>query len=302
MTHVALWILLLTPPLVSPDADPVSLREISNRYELTWKSDAATGREILEAEGFRLVVAPGLGTALWNGVPLDLSSPALLRNGEVCVPAEMARRIAALVPRRTKKIDPLVLRDPPVQKWFRVVIDAGHGGTHTGGQGGGMMEKEINLDVSLRLGLALEKMGGVVTQTRMRDRHFDSDVHTDLQHRVDVVNRKKPDLFLSIHANYVPNESAKGFEFWIRKGDRECRRLGDSIRKEFVSVFSTPDRGLKDHKALYVLRKTNCPAVLVELGFISNPMEQAWLADSAYRQKYAEAVARGVKKYLASGK
>ena len=305
MMCTSLWILLFlqSPPFLSiQNSDPVSLRGLVEDRQLSWKSDPATGREIIEADGIRLVLSPGLKVALLNGVSLPLSSPPILQEGEVFVPPDLASRISTFAPVRAKKKDPVLLPASRVEKWFHVVIDPGHGGKHTGGQGGGMVEKEINLDVSLRLGKILQKMGGVVTYTRTRDRHFNSEVYDDLQHRVNVVNRKKPDVFVSIHVNYVPTPNAKGFEIWIRKDDRECRRLGEMIRKEFASSFRTSDRGLKDHKAMYILRKTRCPAVLVELGFISNPMEQAWLRDSGYRQRYAEAVARGVKKYLASGK
>ncbi len=302
MIQSAFWILFFLPASLSGGNDGLSLQELSGRYELEWKSDASTGREILEAKGFRLVLSPGMKTVLFNGKPIRLSRPAILRDGKVYVSSDLVRQVSSLVPLRTQARTPVVLRDSPVQKWFRVVIDPGHGGVHSGGKGGGMMEKDINLDVSLRLGKVLEMMGGVVTYTRVRDRHFNSEVYADLQHRVDVVNRKKPDVFVSIHVNYVPDPDPQGFEIWIRKGDRACRRLGDMIRQEFVVAFQTPDRGLKDNRALYVLRKTSCPAVLVELGFISNSAERAWLADGVYRQRYAEAVARGVKKYLASGK
>ena len=298
----SLWILLFfhSPGLLS--AEPVSLQDLVEKHQLTWKSDSATGREIIEADGIRLILAPGLSAALLNGVSLPLSAPPTLQKGEVFVPFDLASRISTFAPVRIKKKEPVLLPEPRVEKWFRVVIDPGHGGKHTGGKGGGLVEKEINLDVSLRLGKILEKMGGIVTYTRTRDRHFHSEVYDDLQYRVDVVNRKKPDVFVSIHANYFSSPHARGFEMWIRKNDRECRRLADRIRKEFAATFRTPDRGLKDQKAMYVLRKTRCPAVLVELGFVSNPQEQVWLADSGYRQKYAEAVARGIKKYLASSK
>ena len=191
MLCTSLWILLFlqSPPFLSiQNSDPVSLRGLVEDRQLSWKSDPATGREIIEADGIRLVLSPGLKVALLNGVSLPLSSPPILQEGEVFVPPDLASRISTFAPVRAKKKDPVFLPASRVEKWFRVVIDPGHGGKHTGGQGGGMVEKEINLDVSLRLGKILEKMGGVVTYTRTRDRHFNSEVYDDLQHRVNVVN------------------------------------------------------------------------------------------------------------------
>ena len=101
MLCTSLWILLFlqSPPFLSiQNSDPVSLRGLVEDRQLSWKSDPATGREIIEADGIRLVLSPGLKVALLNGVSLPLSSPPILQEGEVFVPPDLASRISTFAP------------------------------------------------------------------------------------------------------------------------------------------------------------------------------------------------------------
>lgn len=293
--HAVLWAALF---LQAEDLD-----SLARRYAVTWTSDAATGREILRSGEWTLVLAPGLDVALVNGTAHKLARPVQVVGGRVQVPEELAKLLDGSVAARkepAKKVDPVPAKP---KKWFTVALDPGHGGMHTGCKGkSGVLEKELTLDLALRLRAILEEAGGTVTLTRSDDRHFDEDVHRDLQHRCDQVNRAKPDLFLSIHVNYVARTEPRGFEMWIRKNDRISRDLASFLRAEFVRALDTDDRGIKDDKSLYVLRNTTCPAVLVECGFISNPSEERDLCDPEHRQKLALAMAEAVKRYLASRK
>lgn len=308
---LALALLLQTPVRTGTggaDAPPyegvdyVDLDLLAKRYHVTWTSEAATGREILKSGEWVLVLAPNLATALVNGVPQKLAKPVVLSQGKVRVPADLARLVDGSVATRPpeKKKETVV---PAKEKWFTVVLDPGHGGMHTGCKGrSGVLEKELTLDLAVRLKALLEEAGGRVVLTRTDDRHFDDDVHRDLQHRCDTVNREKPDLFLSLHVNYVARPEPRGFEMWVRKNDRVSRELASFLRGEFNRALSTDDRGIKDDKNLYVLRNTSCPAVLVEAGFISNPSEERDLLDPKHRQKLAAAMSEAVRRYLAARK
>ena len=158
---------------------------------------------------------------------------------------------------------------------IRIVIDPGHGGVHTGGVGRtGLQEKRINLGVSMELKRLLETWGAKVFMTRVSDRHLSTDVNQDLNRRVDIANRARPDLFISVHTNWVDDPGPRGYEIFVPqtatgRRDRHSRELAQLIRGELGRFWNSPDRGTKDRN-FRVLRGTRCPAVLVELEFVSN--------------------------------
>jgi N-acetylmuramoyl-L-alanine amidase len=221
-------------------------------------------------------------------------------------------------------------------KLQRVVIDPGHGGQDNGTQGPkGLLEKDLVLDVSLRLGKLIEdKMGAEVIYTRS------DDAFIPLEGRTALANEKKADLFLSIHANSSPVPRITGVETYylnftdskdaMEVASRENAGsqqsifdLRDLIQKislhdkasesrDFAERMQTAlfafsaktfpnekNRGVK--KAPFVvLIGANMPSVLAEIGFVSNPREEALLKKPDYRQKLAEALYRGVSKYADS--
>lgn len=289
---------------------PVDLEDLCARREIAWTADAGTGRHVLRAGRLTAVFSPGTSTALVNGAPVRLSAPVQVLAGRVKVPPDLARMLDEAAPSRPKlpaiptaprpevrPSAPPPVRDLPIT----VVIDAGHGGMHTGGKGRtGLLEKDINLDVSLHLQRILESWGATVIMTRVADQHFSADVDDDLNHRVLIANRAQPDLFVSIHTNWVDHSGARGFEVWVPKNaagsrDAESRRLARHVLKELGQVWTSDDRGIKDDVNLRVLRGTRCPAALVELEFVSNPHAERQLARSEVRRSLAEAVARAVR-------
>jgi N-acetylmuramoyl-L-alanine amidase len=215
----------------------------------------------------------------------------------------------------------------------RIVIDAGHGGHDQGTEGPkGLLEKDLVLDVALRLGKLIEdRMGAEVIYTRA------DDTFVPLEQRTALANEKKADLFLSIHANSSPYPRIAGIEtFYLNFTDskealdvasrenassqKSIFELQDIIQKitlhdkaeeskEFASrvqaalyAFSArnlpgeKNRGVK--KAPFVvLIGASMPSVLAEIGFLSNPREEALLKKPDYRQKLAEALYRGVTRY-----
>jgi N-acetylmuramoyl-L-alanine amidase len=215
----------------------------------------------------------------------------------------------------------------------RVVIDPGHGGHDQGTEGSrGLVEKELVLDVALRVGqLVQDRMGAEVIYTRT------DDTFVPLEGRTALANEKKADLFLSIHANSSPIPQIAGVEtFYLNiNGSKEAMdvaarenasaqtsifELQDLIRKitlhdkseeslEFAkrvqaSLYSlsarnfpaAKDRGVKS-APFVVLIGANMPSVLAEIGFVSNSREESLLKKPDYRQKVAEAVYKGMEKY-----
>lgn len=304
-------VLVLAFWLLAPSG-PVDLEDLCGRRDIEWSSDAGTGRHVVRAGRLTVAFAPGLSTALYNGVPVRLTSPVQVLAGRVKVPPELAKALDENAPSRTK---PPVAAPaprpelPPAPAPSRVlpitiVVDPGHGGMHTGGKGRtGLLEKDINLDVSLHLQRILESWGATVVMTRVADQHFSADVDDDLNHRVTIANRARPHLFVSIHTNWVEHSGARGYEVWVPKNavgsrDAESRRLARHILQELGRVWTSDDRGIKDDHNLRVLKGTRCPAALVELEFVSNPYAERQLAKAEVRRRLAEAVAQGIRDHV----
>ncbi|MBC8016633.1 MAG: N-acetylmuramoyl-L-alanine amidase [Sporomusaceae bacterium] len=113
----------------------------------------------------------------------------------------------------------------------------------------------------------------------------------------DASNEFGADLFVSIHCNAAANEKAQGTETFCYTYGGESEKLATCIQQQIVSHLGTVDRGVKLGN-FYVLRLTDCPAVLVETAFISNKDDEALLADEKMRDQFSAAIARGVTDYL----
>jgi N-acetylmuramoyl-L-alanine amidase len=220
----------------------------------------------------------------------------------------------------------------------RIVIDAGHGGHDTGTIGpNGLLEKDLVLDVSLRLGRLLRsKMGADVVYTR------DDDTFVPLETRTAIANQQQADLFISIHANSSQDASARGVETYYLNfnpspdalevaarenavSEKSVHELGDLVKKialkekvEESREFATDvqhslyqglagkdpgkektlrDRGVKKAPFI-VLIGANMPSILAEISFVSNPGDERKLQTPEYRQKIAESLYKGVARYI----
>ena len=168
-----------------------------------------------------------------------------------------------------------------------VVIDAGHGGQDRGGMPGqAIPEKGYALDVAKRLDSTLRRAGYSTVMTRS------SDVFISLDQRVAIANQYRNAIFISIHFNGAPNYEASGIETYYYSG-RESAALASSIHRSVLSATGSPDRRIRT-RSLFVIRRTKIPAVLCELGFLTNRAEYRRIDTGSYRQRLAEAVARGV--------
>ena len=169
-----------------------------------------------------------------------------------------------------------------------VVIDAGHGGhDRGGGPGQRIPEKGYNLDVALRLSRILEAAGYRTVLTRT------TDVFIPLGKRCEIANANRGGVFVSIHFNSAPRSGASGVETYSY-GSKTGASLASSIHREVVRATGSVDRGVRQRR-YYVLRHSRIPAVLAELGFLTNSSEASKILTASYRQKLAEAIARGIK-------
>jgi N-acetylmuramoyl-L-alanine amidase len=168
-----------------------------------------------------------------------------------------------------------------------VVIDAGHGGHDRGGiPGQRIAEKNMTLDVALRLRKVLSRSGYRVVMTRS------SDVFVPLPTRVAIANSYRNAIFVCIHFNATGRRGASGIETYFY--GRDSLQLASAIHYYVAGGAPSENRGVR-RRGFYVLRKTRIPAVLVECGFLTNPTEAAYAQHASYRQKLAEEIAAGVR-------
>jgi N-acetylmuramoyl-L-alanine amidase len=168
-----------------------------------------------------------------------------------------------------------------------VVIDAGHGGHDRGGiPGQRIAEKDMTLDVALRLRNVLSANGYRVVMTRS------SDVFVPLGGRVAIANSYRNAVFVCIHFNATGRSGASGIETYFYS--RDSLPLASAIHYYVTGGAPSANRGVR-RRGYYVLRKTAIPAVLVECGFLTNPTEAAYAQSAGYRQKLADEIAAGIR-------
>lgn len=175
----------------------------------------------------------------------------------------------------------------------KVVIDAGHGGSDVGATRNGTHEKFITLDVAKRVEKLLKAQGYGVLMTRT------GDTFVSLSDRVTMSEEYKPDIFVSIHVNSSTSESSKGIE--THYYHQESIPLAQTVHASLASAIDSPNRGLFKSK-FYVINHTTDPAILVEIGFISNTSERAALLGEARKQATAKAIVEGINNYFKNSK
>jgi N-acetylmuramoyl-L-alanine amidase len=240
--------------------------------------------------------------------------------------AQSPATAAPLSATATRQTPPLLARSGT----FRIVLDAGHGGWDLGTIGRqGLVEKDLVLDVTRRLGKLLESRNGAeVVFTRSGDDYL------PLDQRADIANQAQADLFVSVHANYSNSTTARGVETYytnlfsapglkevekhadgtfsqhnpatlsadgLHEKIEESRRLATSVQRALYAALATKspdirDRGIKD-ASFVVLTGTTMPSILTEISFVSSPADEHNLQSAEYRQQIAEALYKGIARY-----
>lgn len=181
-----------------------------------------------------------------------------------------------------------------------IVIDAGHGGFDPGAVGAaGTLEKDVNLAVSRRVAALLRQVGASVVETRTEDAALAAAKRDDIRRRVTIAEEAGADLFVTIQANSIPQPQYRGGQVFYAAGSAEGQGLSESIQRSLTSVLQNTDRQAKSIQNIYVVNALAIPAVVVEVGFLSNPEEERLLADPAYQQLAAYAVFLGIIGYYA---
>ena len=322
------------------DSDYVSLVEIQSAFGLEVAVDPVTHLHQIRGKNIRAALCPGMARAFLNGSYPVLGRPVVYLHGQLLVPSDFTRllRRASPLPNVEPVRTPLTPQVKAVERASRtILLDPGHGGNDPGASGrGGLREKEVVLDVALRLKRMLEMKGHKVLMSRS------GDTYPTLSQRTRLCKQKQPDLFVSIHINSVDSRSVTGVETFLsvsplklgaggkeppKLGDlrprigpeelkldgdtrafvydlyfqefhAESRRLAQSIQSALVKGLpGEPDRKVKQ-RDLFVVRWSQAPAVLVELGFVSNAGTEKKMRTSAHRVKMAQALLNGIENYL----
>lgn len=284
-----------------------------------------TGSEFLAAKGVAPPSGPASSSLTRGGAIIATPPPPPAPRPAAAAAAASAARLPSSAPPSLTRVLGLKLN--------RIVLDAGHGGHDPGSSGpNGLVEKDLVLDVTLRLGRLLEeKMGADVVYTRK------DDTFVRLEERAPFANHQKADLFLSIHANSSPARSVVGTETYFLNRTESREELAVAARENAMAETSIADlsslvkkivsndkrdesrelaariqaaayeftsathgrvynRGVR-HAPFVVLIGATMPAVLVEIGFMSNPKEEALLKRGEHRQRLAEALYKGILNY-----
>ena len=238
-------------------------------------------------------------------------------------------KLAIVVPPPTKEDLQLRARVPKM----RIVVDAGHGGWDLGTVGRrGLLEKDLVLEISQRLGKLLEsRLGMDVVYTRPDDNYI------TLDDRASIANTSQADLFISVHANYSDLPSARGVETYytnlfsapgskdvdthaasnakpavtptlspadLHERIEQSRHLAASVQRSLYGTLSAQNPGLRDRgikeAGFVVLTESAMPGILAEVSFVSSPTDEQKLRSDGYREQIAEALYRGIARYAAS--
>lgn len=297
----------------------VDLREVATRLHWTVRWEAATRRLTLAADGRTFVFEADRRDCHLDGIRVFLGERVTAHRDSLWAShADVVHTIAPLL----RPAQPALRLPAPPRL---IVLDAGHGGADPGKSNAklGLHEKDMTLDVVLRLQKLLEARGYRVLLTRKDDTRFASNPLIDLQRRADFSNQAVADLFLSIHFNAVDPKDAprvQGTETYVltpqgmlstsdeKKDDLTDRAfpgnrhdgpnvlLGYHLHRQLITDLQTSDRGYKRAR-FAVLRFVHAPAALIEAAYLSHDAEAARVGTPGFRQQIAESIARGVEAY-----
>ncbi len=176
----------------------------------------------------------------------------------------------------------------------KIFIDPGHGGPDPGAKGNGVTEEFVNLNVSLELARLLRNAGFEVRLYRTTsDENVLADKNADLRNRAAQANNWSADYFISIHTNSSTRPEASGVEAYVYRLGGSSERLAQSIVDSVSDELGSINRGVMQAN-FAVLRRSNMPAVLVELGYLTNATEALNLNSPAWQRAVAEAIFDGI--------
>ena len=182
---------------------------------------------------------------------------------------------------------------------IKIYVDQGHNpvNPNAGAEGNGLREQDLVYTIGQELAALLRANPDfeVRLSRPTRETQLGTTNATSLSARVNEANRWGADYFISLHTNAATSSSATGIEAYAYARNTPAFRLGEDILENLSDTTGLRNRGMKARPGLYVLKKTRMPAVLVELGFITNPRDAALMRDEP--GLFAEGIYRGILEY-----
>lgn len=175
--------------------------------------------------------------------------------------------------------------------FYKVFIDAGHGGKDPGAVANGVREADVNIGVALKVEQKLKAKNIDVMMSRT------TNVFVELKERARLANEYGAHVFVSIHANAAGSSAARGIETYYHEDKPAHKVFASSLQNKLVNYTGANNRGVLSQDFL-VNRETTMPSALVECGYLTNGSEAALLATDSYQEKLANAIVDGVVNYL----
>jgi N-acetylmuramoyl-L-alanine amidase len=191
-----------------------------------------------------------------------------------------------------------------------ILLDPGHGGPDGGAGNKQALEKDIALDITLKVRDYLQEQGALVIMTRETDKDLaDEDTRgysrrkvEDLKKRLKMINNTDNDLFVSIHLNAIPSSRWSGAQTFYAPQYKENAKAAKFIQDELRENLGNTTRKAKPINQVYILKHAKKPGVLVEVGFLSNPTEREQLKKESYQEKVAASIYQGIIRYFTNEK
>lgn len=287
--------ILSKPSVVNADSIEDEFSSVINKYDL---KDVVVEPGVYLTKGETLDLSQYPNWELSDNETIEINSNGIAKavnEGTVFLSQRIGEKVYIVeiyVPSEISTVN-LESRGAKSRGYYKVFIDAGHGGTDPGALGYGYRESDLNLQVAKKVESKLKSKGIDVKMSR------NSDIFYSLSERAEMANDYGADAFVSIHQNSAETKSANGIETYYNRKKEEDRPLSNDIQKQVISQTGANNRGVKNAE-FTVLVKSKMISALVECGFITNELEVKKLSDSSYQDKLATGIANGIEEYLKS--
>lgn len=209
--------------------------------------------------------------------------------GAIIASYKLSEWTADVVKEQVREID----KSNPV-----IVIDPGHGGEDPGKVGiNDILEKDINLQISMKVRDLLEEVGIEVVMTREDDKVPDRKKE-DLGNRVELINKTRPTLALCIHQNSYTTPDIFGAQVFYHTKLEEAENAAMLVQESMKAIDQSNKREIKENDTYYMLKFSEVPTIIVECGFLTNPTEAQKLTTEEYQNDVAFAICEGIVKWL----
>lgn len=287
--------ILSKPSVVNADSIEDEFSSVINKYDL---KDIVVEPGVYLTKGETLDLSQYPNWELSDNETIEINSNGIARavnEGTVFLSQRIGEKVYIVeiyVPSEISTVN-LESRGAKSRGYYKVFIDAGHGGTDPGALGYGYRESDLNLQVAKKVESKLKSKGIDVKMSR------NSDIFYSLSERAEMANDYGADAFVSIHQNSAEAKSANGIETYYNRNKEEDKPLSNDIQTQVISQTGANNRGVKNAE-FTVLVKSKMISALVECGFITNELEVKKLSDSSYQDKLATGIANGIEEYLKS--